>query len=195
MMFLVARHGETNWNSSEKMQGWQDNDVLNELNEKGLEQAYELRENLSREKIDIIISSPLKRAKKTAEIIAKQRGIEVVFDDRLKDRNYGIFSGKGRSEFGYKDFWDYDQNIRYPNNSAECMRDFLKRVYSFIEESKVKYADKNILIITHNSVTRIFNCYFNGIPKNKIISGLGVNHGSFAKYFVRKKEEKELEEK
>jgi broad specificity phosphatase PhoE len=193
MIFLVARHGQTNWNILGKMQGWADNDVLNELTEQGIKQAYQLKDQLDTEKIDMIIVSPMKRAKKTAEIIQEGREVPIIFDARLKDRNYGVFSGKQRSEFEYHDFWDCKKNVKYPNGDAEGIEDFFRRIYTFIEECKIKYPHKNILIITHNSVTKIFQCYFNGIPESRHLSGIGLEHGKVAKYIVKQKEDREID--
>ena len=65
MKIYVVRHGQTNWNVKGKIQGKSDI----ELNEKGIEQAKELKELIKNYDINLIISSPLKRAKQTAEII------------------------------------------------------------------------------------------------------------------------------
>ena len=63
MRILITRHGQTDWNLEHKVQGKADID----LNETGKKQAEETREKLWNEKIDLIICSPLKRAKQTAD--------------------------------------------------------------------------------------------------------------------------------
>lgn len=67
MRLLVTRHGQTDWNVQKKVMGRCDEP----LNEKGFEQAEETRKKLLDENIDLIICSPLKRAKQTAEVINK----------------------------------------------------------------------------------------------------------------------------
>lgn len=65
MKFYVVRHGQTDWNAEGRIQGKTDI----ELNETGIEQARQLKELIKDYNIDLIISSPLKRTRKTAEII------------------------------------------------------------------------------------------------------------------------------
>ena len=87
MNIFVVRHGQTEWNVLKKMQGSADI----ELNEKGLSQAQDTADMLSSETFDVIFSSALKRAKQTAEIINNSRGLNIIFDDRLRERNFGEF--------------------------------------------------------------------------------------------------------
>ena len=68
MKIYVIRHGQTNWNVEEIIQGKKDI----ELNEVGIRQAYEVKEKLNMLNIDLIMCSPLKRTKKTAEIILRE---------------------------------------------------------------------------------------------------------------------------
>ena len=90
MKLLLTRHGQTDWNVMGKVQGITDI----ELNETGIKQAEETREKLLNENIDEIISSPLKRAKKTAEIIGSERNIPIIIDEAIIERRYGKFEGK-----------------------------------------------------------------------------------------------------
>lgn len=92
MKLLLTRHGQTDWNVAGKVQGTTDI----ELNEIGKKQAEETGKKLLNYDIDIIISSPLKRAKKTAEIIRENRNIPILLDDGLKERCFGKFEGKTR---------------------------------------------------------------------------------------------------
>ena len=92
MKLLLTRHGQTDWNVAGKIQGTTDI----ELNETGKIQAKETGKKLLNYDIDVIISSPLKRAKNTAEIIRGDRDIEILLDDGLKERCFGEFEGKTR---------------------------------------------------------------------------------------------------
>ena len=75
MNLFVTRHGQTDWNVQKKVMGRCDEP----LNEKGLEQAEETRKKLLDEDIDLIICSPLIRARKTAEVINKGRNKTLFF--------------------------------------------------------------------------------------------------------------------
>lgn len=94
MKIFVTRHGQTKWNALRKLQGRQDV----ELNEIGKKQALIVGEKIKNEEIDIIITSPLKRAKETAEIINKKLNVEIVEDNRLIERCYGDFEGITKEE-------------------------------------------------------------------------------------------------
>ena len=100
MKILVVRHGRTNWNDLNKVQGLADI----ELNEEGKSQAKITAEKLKNEKIDLIISSPLTRTKQTAEIVRDGRDIDIIFDDRLKERDYGEFEGLTKEIFKFRIF-------------------------------------------------------------------------------------------
>ena len=81
MNIFVVRNGQTEWNVMKKMQGAADI----ELNEKGLSQASDTADMLRDLAFDIIFCSPLKRAKQTAEIINDDRGLNIIFDERLRE--------------------------------------------------------------------------------------------------------------
>ncbi|MCI9016927.1 MAG: histidine phosphatase family protein [Clostridia bacterium] len=122
MKLLLTRHGQTDWNVARKIQGTTDID----LNQTGIKQAELTREKLLNEKIDIIISSPLKRARKTAEIINKGRNIPIIIDNEIKERCFGIFEGKTREEFNFEEIWNYKLNKKYEN--LETTGELFKRV-------------------------------------------------------------------
>lgn len=193
MKLIVVRHGQTPWNTKSKLQGREaDRIYFNELNKKGRKQARELAETLKRsgQHIDLIISSPLKRAKGTAKILKKKLKIkDVIYDSRLKDRGYGEFSGTTRHDFGgkgysYRHFWDYNKNIVYPNG-AENIKEFEARIKDFLDDCYKKYPDKTVLLVVHVSGTKMINCLVgSGIPENGIISGNGLGNGEIAQYTV-----------
>ena len=90
MKIYVIRHGQTNWNVEEIIQGKKDI----ELNEVGIRQAYEVKEKLNMLNIDLIMCSPLKRTKKTAEIINQDKNLNIIYKKELIERDLGDFEGK-----------------------------------------------------------------------------------------------------
>jgi probable phosphoglycerate mutase len=89
-VLYVARHGETDWNAEGRMQGHTDVP----LNAMGRAQAMVLAARLRGEGIRTVGSSDLSRARVTAEIAARQLGLEVsLVDPRLRERSYGLFEG------------------------------------------------------------------------------------------------------
>ena len=91
---ILVRHGETEWNIEEIFRGRIDID----LNDTGIKQAELLDEHLSYVKIDAVYSSPLKRALKTAEMIASYHKLDVEITPGLIDFNYGKWQGLAHQE-------------------------------------------------------------------------------------------------
>lgn len=176
MSIIMTRHGQTDWNVAHKVQGKADI----ELNEIGRKQAEETREKLLKEKIDLILCSPLKRARQTADAINKGRNIEIIYDDRIAERDFGEFEGKKVEEFDYEVFWSYKRNLKY--EKAENIQAFFKRIYAFLDDVDKSYSGKNILLVAHGGVSVPVNCYFNGIPQEDDLLKLVLKNCEYVKY-------------
>lgn len=87
--FYFIRHGETEWNRRNIIMGSQDIP----LNERGRQQAYEASLLLTNENFESIVSSPMIRAKQTAEIIAAQTHKSIIFEDGLAEIGWGDAEG------------------------------------------------------------------------------------------------------
>lgn len=177
MKLLLTRHGQTDWNVAGKVQGMTDI----ELNETGIKQAEATREKLLNYDIDLIIASPLKRAKRTAEIIGSGRNIPIIIDDRIKERSFGIQEGKTRKEFDFSEIWNRKLNIKYEN--AETVSELFDRVNGFLVDMKEKYSDKTVLVVTHGGIAVPIRAYFEGIPEEMdVYSGLGLDNCEVKEY-------------
>lgn len=175
MKIYLTRHGETDWNIKQhinpkisdnaKKNPVTDDDFI-DINATGIKQANKLAEKLRNTSIDLVICSPLPRAKQTAEIIVKGRNIPIIFEKDISVREFGEHKGKVADvDFDFTHgFWSYKANIKY--KQAENIRDFFKRVYSFLDKIKEEYKEKNILLVTHGSIGIPIYCYFNGIPED-----------------------------
>ena len=153
MKLYVARHGQTQWNVDNKVCGVTDVP----LTDVGLEQACRLAEEAARYPIDVIIASPLLRARQTAETVAAALGLPVAVDERLHEQRYGIFEGKDRGDPAF--LANTRQFVtRYPG--GESMFDLAYRVYDLLHEIKVTYPDKNVLLVCHGGVFRVIHTYF-----------------------------------
>lgn len=159
-MLYVARHGQTTWNSQNKVCGITDV----ELTEHGKEQAKALAHEVQKISIDIIISSPLKRAIDTSKIVSEICNIPFETDERLIEQNYGIYEGVDRKE---EAFLNNKRCFVYKYPDGESMMQVAYRVYGLIDEIKYKYRDKNVLIITHGGVCRIINTYFRDMTNDE----------------------------
>ena len=113
---------------------------------------------------DIIISSPLMRAKHTAEIIANNR--EIFYDDRIKERNCGNLNGQPLEVTNREEYWNYYTTIQY--GTSENIQEFFKRVYNFLDELRTKDY-KSVLMVTHSGVSKAFSAYFEGMQEGKFL--------------------------
>ena len=179
MIIYVTRHGQTDWNLIDRLQGITDN----ELNDEGIKQARKKQEDLKNENIDLIICSTLKRARQTAEIINDGREIQIIYDEDIQERNYGEFEGLKNEDCNLRDFWDYEKNLEYP--VAESVRQFFDRVYSFLDRIKKEYADKKILIVAHAGVSIAIDCYFNGISDASGLLEMALDNCEVRKFEIK----------
>ena len=168
MKIYAARHGQTSWNAQNRILGRTDL----ELTETGVQQAEKLAEILNEKNIDIILSSPLKRAIQTSEIIAKKLGLPIKIDERLIEQNYGIYEGEDRKNEG---FLNNKRNFAYRYPGGESMMQVVYRVYSLIEEIKNTYSDKTVLLVCHGGVLRILNTYFYDMTNDEFVNDIAKN--------------------
>ena len=161
MKVYLVRHGEVNHNLY-KLYNREDE----YLNETGIKQAEELREKIKNIKYDFIISSPLSRARQTADIINVDNK-NIVIDDRLKERDPGSLSGQPLEVTNREEYWNYYATIHC--GPSEKIKEFFNRVYNFLDELKTKDY-KNVLIVAHSGVSKAFSGYFNGIDNGKFLN-------------------------
>lgn len=177
MKLLLTRHGQTDWNVAGKIQGIMDI----ELNETGIKQAEATREKLLNKKIDIIITSPLKRANKTAEIIGRDRNIPIIEEQKIQERYYGKFEGKSSKEVNLDEIWNYKINKHYED--TESIGDLFERIQDFLENLKREYDNKTVLLVTHGGVILPIRAIIEGIPKGmEVLRGLRLDNCELREY-------------
>ena len=138
MKIVLARHGETDWNRNGRLMGRRD--VV--LNEHGREQARDLREKLSNMNFDCCFSSPLTRARETAEIVCGDK-CEIICDDNLMERYAGEMEGR------IVENWDELKN----DDTAETDAEILARAAAFFDMVRRKNYD-NVLVVSHNGLLK-----------------------------------------
>lgn len=168
MSIYYVRHGQTDWNLQGYLQGQSDIP----LNETGMKQAYEVNKAMKKIKIEKLYCSPLKRTRKTAEIINENWGLPIFEDARLLERNFGEKEGAHKSTYPFASFWVFDQPSEF---QMETIEELFARVYDFLDEIQEEAKSKNILIVAHGGVSIPFQCYFdeekrNGDPLSLILS-------------------------
>ena len=156
MALYFIRHGQTYNNLEWRMNSWDDDDVLTHI---GVQQAEQEARNIQETwlRFDIIISSHLIRAVKTAEIIANIIGFRWILlqDARLREQDGGIFKGRKQEDIK-KDFWVVD-NTQFRKifkdkqyNKVEDIYDFEMRVQEVYNKIIFRYPDKHVLFVGHS---------------------------------------------
>lgn len=158
MRLYIIRHGETDWNVKGRLQGQSDT----ELNENGIRLAQITAEKMRDIPFDIGFTSPLKRARRTAEILLEGRKVPLLDDDRLKEIAFGAWEGLccrlenmeipgGQFEAFYKRPLEF-----VPGEGGETVRQVCERTREFYQEliQKPEYQEMNILIASHGCAVR-----------------------------------------
>jgi len=147
--YYILRHGEALSNVKGFVSSWPEK-VDNPLTERGFEQAKTAGENLLKENINLIFSSDLSRAKQTAETVGDILKIKPEYDERLREIDFGIFSGKPVTDFmGH--FKSRNERINGKAPEGESYEDVLKRMEGFLKDMESKYKDKKILVVSHQA--------------------------------------------
>ena len=160
----VLRHGETDYNKLGKFHGITDI----ELNESGRKQAQEAKEKLENE-YDVIITSPLKRARQTAEIINEKLGLKIIENELLKERDFGNLEGLTWEEFNEKHPEEASKNnidFQPDLEKGEKIEDVEKRLKEFL--TWLETSDyKKPLIVTHAGVIRTIERKLNNLTPDQ----------------------------
>ena len=167
MKLYVVRHGETIWNAENKVQGISDIP----LTDKGRLDATLLKDLVKELNVDVVISSPLDRAIETAKILTDGK-MPINTDDRIKERDWGMNEGANIDEVDRWDCWDVILNTRVQN--IESIQDFMYRVSNFLEDIKVRYKDKKVLLVTHSAVIRVIHYLLGTIPEDGDLSKIDI---------------------
>ena len=172
MNVYIVRHGQVPHNAL-----GQYNSIDEDLTILGVQQAENLREQIDSIKFDVIICSPLKRAKHTADII-NVNNQKIIYDERIKERGCGDLSGYPLAVTNREEYWNYNTTIKY--GTSENIKSFFDRVYNFLDELKTKDYE-NVLIVAHSGVSKAYNGYFEGIKDGEFLNR-GLKNCEIKKY-------------
>lgn len=164
-MLYIMRHGKTEWNERHKLQGRTDI-PLNDLGRQMVAEAGELYRDIE---FDVCYSSPLIRARETAELFLKGRNVPVYTDERLAEMCFGKYEGIENS-FDIPDcpinvlFFEPEKYIA--EDGAEALEELFARTGEFLEEVVYPQLDegKNILIVGHGAMNCSIVCRVKNIP-------------------------------
>ena len=173
--FYFVRHGESLWNVENKICGATDID----LTEKGFQQAEQAAESILRQelKIDMILSSPLKRAYHTAQVISERTGIPLKAEPRLTEQNFGKWEGTARDG---EDFRIAKTHFIESWDGGESMLRTAHRVYSLLDEI-TSQEETVYLLAAHNGLARIIQSYFHDMS-NEEFAAFGIGNCEIRRY-------------
>lgn len=178
MMLYIVRHGETDWNREHRVQGHTDIP----LNDYGRHLARETAEGMKDVKIDMAFTSPLLRARETAQIILGERDVPLIDEPRIQEIGFGCYEGvlsggecRSPESEAFDLFFTDTGNYR-PPEGAESVEDLYARTGEFLRElsdrEKTDLAEKSILISTHGAA---MTAILNRIRGNVSVSGFWKN--------------------
>ena len=152
-IFLI-RHGETVDNALQIMQG----QTQGKLNEQGREQARQVAQRLAAEPVDVFVSSDLRRAIQTAEIIAAPHGLPVTTTQLLRERDWGSFTGRYIPELK-GEVWPDD---------IESEPALLQRAADFLQYITATYPGKWVVAVGHGIVNKAILAVYAGCTMREV---------------------------
>ncbi len=147
---IFLRHGQAKNNTERILAGRTEGVPLTDTGIKQSEHTAELLEHMN---ISTIYSSPIQRAKHTAEIVGKHNSLDVTTDDRLIELDMGKFTGmpydKIFNSHGNVFMKFYNGELEIAHNGVETFSDVKKRILGIIDHIIEKHPDENVLLVTH----------------------------------------------
>ena len=123
------------------------------LTEKGIDQAEKAAKFLEHMNISAIYSSPIERARHTAEIVGKHNSLDVTIDDRLIELDMGKFTGVPYDEIfnshGNVFMKFYNGELEIAHNGVETFSEVKKRILGIVDHVIEKHPDQNVVLVTH----------------------------------------------
>ena len=169
MKLVLARHAESAWNAERRFQGRTDVG----LSDAGLAQAAALARAVARRRVGAVYSSPLRRARETAEIVAKERGLTVTLVDDLRELSLGAWEGRTVDDVlameadAYRNWRERPYDC--PPPEGEHIADVARRVLPVMELIVSSHADgQEALVVSHGGVISVYLCHLLGLSPNAL---------------------------
>jgi len=183
MILHVTRHGETDYNAAERYAG--STDVP--LNQIGLAQAAELARRLEGMEFDAVISSPMLRARQTADVVCAALGMKYGIYEEFAERNVGVYEGLTRGEVKerYPDLWNR-RCTSLPDDApdgGETLRQVCARIDGGMERLLREYRGGEILLICHGFAARAVHRYCRGLSFEEM-AGFFLGNCEVVKYIL-----------
>lgn len=150
---LLARHGEFAYDPSVALPEGSRPDPM--LSARGRAQAESLAELASRMKVDVIVTSPLRRARETAEIIARVAQVQVEVDVRLSEYDPGDLLGRNWGVSPYRE--QFDSLLAHPamrRRGGESIAELCGRAIASLDAAAARHPGRRILVVAHGLTNR-----------------------------------------
>ena len=175
---ILIRHGETEWNSQQRMQGHSNSD----LSSVGQAQIQALGEWMKNVPFDHIYSSDSLRAKQTAEAITQFSGHKLKIDLRLREKNLGVFEGLTSEEARERHPEVFrlfkTAGSKYVIDEGESTQQLQDRALEIVNEIRIKHPEERVLLVTHGGFIRVVMKHSLGLsletPTRFLIRNTGV---------------------
>jgi len=179
----LIRHGQTDSNFKGIYMGRSNENI----NYTGYKQAYRLSSRLSAVSLSAIYSSPLRRAKVTADIISRPHRLGVVYLDEITEIFPGQWQGMKREEIKsrWPDLWYQSRhdpsNIRLPD--GESYQEATKRALSGLNRVANEHRGGSVVMVTHDVIIRVLVAHVLGVT-NSIYRHLEVDNASITRILI-----------
>jgi len=145
--YILIRHGESENNLSNTLSSWPEKEK-SYLTENGKKQIEQVCKKLKKKQVDLIFSSDVTRTKETAVIIKEYTQAPIIFDERLREIDFGDFNGQPCKLY-HDYFGSFKEQLTKQTPNGESVTDVRRRLFSFIKEIDEKYEGKTIAIVSH----------------------------------------------
>ena len=174
---ILIRHGQSVWNASNRFTGWTDVD----LSDKGVIEAEEAGRQLSEIRIDVVHTSDLIRAQRTAEIVMQHNessgeDVPTRYDWRLNERHYGSLQGLNKAEtaekHGAEQVHIWRRSFDAPPPEGESLEMTAERTIPYFTEEIIPDLEsgKNVLVSAHGNSLRSIVMHIEEISPEDIVS-------------------------
>lgn len=168
----LTRHGQTEWNIEKRLQGRGNSP----LTPSGKERAYELASRLEEVAIDVIYTSPIERAKHTADILRGEKTIDVITHDGLMEMSFGDYEGR-KTEEVTKENPEWNIQLIMEGHTTMCaprgetLEEVRNRVAKAMDEIIKEYKGSTVLVVAHGITLKALMYYFKDREVNNEVMG------------------------
>jgi broad specificity phosphatase PhoE len=164
-----VRHGQSEWNATQRFQG-RGNSNLSDLGRRQAERSGRLLAGLD---IQALFSSPLDRARQTAEIVNRHLGLSLVVDERIKEWDCGDWSGHLREEvlMRWPEEWAARQAdmFHYRGPSCENYPDMFDRARPFVAGLE-RHGAERIAVVSHGMIGKVMIAILLGLDERQTLA-------------------------